>query len=172
METFSDIIQAFGHHLLGNDPPKDGAITNDLITQLYTKSSLLRILAILSSYHLFTSTKKHPDKKVEDVKTVVAYIKENYKEKIYVRDLASIINVNEQYFCRFFKKVIGRSPMEYVNEYRIKQAIYFLENSDLPVMDICLECGYNNTGNFLREFKKYTNMTPLQYRKLFLSKMK
>lgn len=62
--------------------------------------------------------------------------------------------------------------MEYVNEYRIKQAIYFLENSDLPVMEIGLECGYNNTGNFLREFKKYTNMTPLQYRKLFLSKLK
>ncbi len=170
LENFADIIQVFGHHLLANNPPTDVAITNDLTTQLYTKSSLLHILAILSSYHLFTSTNKHPDKRVEDVKTVVSYIKENYKEKIYVKDLASIINMNEQYFCRFFKKIIGRSPIEYVNEYRIKQAIYFLENSDLPVIDIGLECGYHNTGNFLREFKKYTNMTPLRYRKSFLSK--
>ena len=36
---------------------------------------------------------------------------------------AVLIGMNEQYFCRFFKKVIGRSPMEYVNEYRIKEDI-------------------------------------------------
>ena len=38
--------------------------------------------------------------------------------------------MNEQYFCRFFKKVIGRSPMEYVNEYRIKKAMHYLKESD------------------------------------------
>ena len=66
---------------------------------------------------------------------------------------------------RFFKKVIGRSPMEYVNEYRIKKAMHYLKESDLTVTEICLECGYNNLGNFLREFRKYTSTTPLQYRK-------
>ncbi len=169
LDIFSDIIQAFGHHLLGTDTPEDGAITDNSITQLYTKSSLLRILAILASHHLFSSKKKYPDKKVENVKAAVSYIRENYNKKIYVRELASIVNLNEQYFCRFFKKVMGRSPIEYVNECRIKQAIYLLENSDLSVMEICLECGYQNTGNFLREFKKYTSTTPLQYRKHFLS---
>ncbi len=73
--------------------------------------------------------------------------------------------MNEQYFCRFFKKAIGRSPIEYVNEYRIKQAIRLLEETDLPITDVCLECGYNNLGNFLREFRKVTGTTPLQYRK-------
>ena len=61
--------------------------------------------------------------------------------------------------------VIGRSPMEYVNEYRIKKAIHYLKESDLTVTEICLECGYNNLGNFLREFRKYTSTTPLQYRR-------
>jgi len=39
------------------------------------------------------------------------------------------------------------------------------EKTDLQVMEVCLECGYNNLGNFLREFRKYTGTTPLQYRK-------
>ena len=47
----------------------------------------------------------------------------------------------------------------------IRQAVLLLENTDLPVMDICLECGFNNLGNFLREFRKYKKTTPLQYRK-------
>ena len=98
-------------------------------------------------------------------KRQTSFMQENYKEKIYIRDLAGLIGMNEQYFCRFFKKVIGRSPMEYVNEYRIKKAIHYLKESDLTVTEICLECGYNNLGNFLREFRKYTSTTPLQYRR-------
>ena len=44
-------------------------------------------------------------------------------------------------------------------------AIHYLKESDLTVTEICLECGYNNLGNFLREFRKYTSTTPLQYRR-------
>lgn len=78
--------------------------------------------------------------------------------------------MNEQYFCRFFKKALGKSPVSYINEYRIKQAIILLQTTDLPVMDICLDCGFHNLGNFLREFKKDTGFTPLQYRKHFSPK--
>ena len=104
---------------------------------------------------------------MEDIKTILTYIKDNYKEKIYISDLAEQVSLNEQYFCRFFKKAIGRTPMEYVNEYRIKQTRRLLEETDLPVTEVCLECGYNNMGNFLREFRRQTGATPLQYRKQY-----
>lgn len=140
-------------------------VTDNLTSQLYTKASLLFILAVLSEHQLFTPTEKNYDKRVEDIKTTLTYIKDNYKDKIYISDLAKQVNLNEQYFCRFFKKALGRTPMEYVNEYRIKQTRRLLEETDLPVTDVCLECGYNNLGNFLREFRKNTGTTPLQYRK-------
>lgn len=164
--AFTDIMHSFGHVFVEKSFLNDGAVTDDLTNQLYIKSSLLRILASLSAGRLFTPTEKHSDKRVEDIKTILTYIRENYMEKIYISDLAGLINLNEQYFCRFFKKAIGRSPIEYVNEYRIKQSRRLLEDTDLPVMEICLECGYNNLGNFLREFRKYTDTTPLQYRKI------
>ena len=158
--------EALHDEILHNTPPKDtSAVTDDLTSQLYAKASLLFLLAVLSEHQLFTPTEKNYDKRVEDIKTTLTYIKDNYKEKIYISDLARQINLNEQYFCRFFKKALGRTPMEYVNEYRIKQTRRLLEETDLPVTDVCLECGYNNLGNFLREFRKNTGTTPLQYRK-------
>lgn len=163
-DAFLDTMHSFGHTLNEAAPLEKGAVTDDMTNQLFIKSSLLRILAVLSSHRLFTPTEKNLDKRVEGIKAVLTFIRENYKEKIYIQDLASQVHMNEQYFCRFFKKSIGRSPMEYLNEYRIKQAMRLLKETDLPVMEVCLECGYNNLGNFMRAFKKYTEMTPLKYR--------
>ena len=162
--AFSDIMHAFGQ--MQEDSAADSSlVTNDLTSQLYIKSSLLYILATLSAHGLFTPAETNFDKRVEMIKTALTYIKDNYHEKIYLSDLAKQVNLNEQYFCRLFKKAIGCSPVEYINEYRIKQAKQLLEESDLQVMEICLECGFNNQGNFLQEFRRRTGTTPLQYRK-------
>ncbi len=164
-DTFLEAMRSFQTPPEGTPAQRNGAATDDLTSQLFMKSSLLRILAVLSGSRLFLPTEKNHDKRVEEIKTVLTYIKENYKEKIYIQDLARQVNMNAQYFCRFFKKSIGRSPMEYINEYRLKQSLRLLKETDLPVTEVCLECGYNNLGNFLRSFKKYTGTTPLQYRK-------
>lgn len=169
LHSFSDIMHSFGLKLYEETPAEDCSVTDDLAKQLYIKSSLLRIFAVLSENRLFTPTEKNYNKRVEGIKTALTYIQDNYKDKIYIRDLAQLLNMNEQYFCRFFKKTIGRSPMDYVNEYRIKHAVRLLEETNMPVTEICLECGFNNFGNFIREFRKIKNITPLQYRRQYLS---
>lgn len=163
--AFVDVMHAFGQ-APDEAPCGDSSfVTDDLTSQLYIKSSLLYILAALSRHRLFMPTEKNLDKRVESVKTALTYIKENYQDKIYLSDLAGQVNLNGQYFCRLFKKAIGCTPMEYLNEYRVKQARRLLEETNLAVTDVCLECGYNNLGNFLKEFRRYTGTTPLQYRK-------
>ena len=47
----------------------------------------------------------------------------------------------------------------------LRQAMQMLRDSSLPITEVCLDCGYNNMGNFLREFRRYTGTTPLHYRK-------
>lgn len=162
--AFCDIMRAFGQ--MTEDSASDSSLTtNDLTSQLYIKSSLLYMLATLSAHNLFIPTEKNFNKSVESIKATLTYIKENYHEKIYISDLAGRVNLNEQYFCRLFKKAIGCSPIAYINEYRVKQAKRLLEETDLLVTEICLECGFNNQGNFLQEFRRHTGTTPLQYRK-------
>lgn len=143
-------------------------LDTDISSQLFLKAGLLKILAILSSYHLIESCSAD-NYKIQPLKATLAYIRAHYQEKIYIRDLAEQINMNEQYFCRFFKESIGQSPITYLNEYRIRQAILLLQDTDATVMDISLRCGFYNFGNFLREFRKLTGTTPLKYRQAFLS---
>ncbi len=164
-DAFFETMRSFGHPLNGKISLEHGAVTDDLTDQLFIKSSLLRIFAVLSGSQLFMPIGNNHNKRVEEIKTVLTYIKENYKEKIYIRDLSKQVNMNPQYFCRFFKKSIGRSPMEYISEYRLKQSLRLLKETDLPITEVCLECGYNNLGNFLRSFKRYTDTTPLKYRR-------
>lgn len=167
-QEYLEIMNAF--HQTGAFMPADGqTVTENLSSQLFIRASLLKILGTLSAFSLLTEPAKEDHYRVEMIKTSLAFIRNHYQEKLYIRDLAQQVNMNEQYFCRFFKKALGKSPVSYINEYRIKQAIILLQTTDMPVMDICLDCGFNNLGNFLREFKKDTGFTPLQYRKRFSS---
>ena len=145
-------------------------VTEDVASQLFIRAGLLKILGVLSSFSLLTHPEKADDYRIRIIKSSLEFIRNHYQNKIYIRDLAENANMNEQYFCRFFKKILGKSPVTYINEYRIKQAIILLQTTDEAIMDICLDCGFNNLGNFLREFKKHTGFTPLQYRKHFSSK--
>lgn len=140
-------------------------VTEDIPSQLFIRAGLLKILGILSSFSLLTQPEKTDDYRIRIIKSSLEFIRNHYQEKIYIHNLAENANMNEQYFCRFFKKALGKSPVTYINEYRIKQAITLLQATDAPIMEICLDCGFNNLGNFLREFKKHTGFTPLQYRK-------
>ena len=172
--AFVDIMRAFGQRteeaFAGQEEaraplPDSSLVTDDLTSQMYVRSSLMYIFATLSAQGLFTTTERNFDRRVESIKTALTYIKDNYQNKIYISDLAGQVNLNEQYFCRLFRKAIGYSPIEYINEYRIKQAKRLLEETDLQVTEVCLECGFNHLGNFLQEFRKHTRTTPLQYRK-------
>ncbi|WP_349944192.1 AraC family transcriptional regulator [Lacrimispora sp. BS-2] len=142
-----------------------GEVGKTVISQLQIKSSLIKMLAVLYRFRLFSDSYRDTDTRVELIKTSITFIRNHYKEKIYIRDLASLVNMNEQYFCRFFKKALGRTPTEYINDYRIRKAISLLETTDLPVMNICLDSGFFNLGNFLKIFRRYTGTTPLRYRK-------
>lgn len=145
-------------------------LTDDVISQLQIKAGILQLIGILMEAGLMCQSPRTESQKITAIKTVLSYITDHYHEKLYVQDLASQVNMNEQYFCRFFKRSIGKTPIDYINDYRLNKVIRLLEIGDAQITEICLECGFNNMGNFQRLFKRKTGITPLQYRKLYLSK--
>ncbi|MDD7389802.1 MAG: AraC family transcriptional regulator [Lachnospiraceae bacterium] len=136
-------------------------------SQLVIKASLLKILACLQTAELLEICEPKENVQVAYIKTALSYFHEHYREKVYIRDLASCAGLNEQYFCRLFRRVIRMSPVEYMNSYRMKKAVSLLERTDLSVTEVAYECGFHDMGGFIREFKKLTETTPLQYRKKF-----
>ena len=142
-------------------------LADSAVSQLVVKASLLKILAAFQTAKLLQLCKPREDVRVSYIKAALSYIHEHYKEKIYIRDLAAEAGLNEQYFCRLFRKVIRMSPVEYMNSYRMRKAIGLLEQTELPVTEVAYECGFHDMGGFIREFKKLTDTTPLRYRKRF-----
>ncbi len=167
-DAFWDILRAFKERTKEDTCPKDLTGMEELSRQLLIKSSLLRIFALLCSHQLFTPVEKDHDKRVERIKATLTFIKENYKEKIYIRDLAGVVNMNEQYFCRFFKKNMGISFLDYVNEVRLSHIYHDLFHTDLPVSVLMERSGFLNQKLFNKSFKTRYGLTPSQARKTAL----
>ena len=74
--------------------------------------------------------------------------------------------MNPRYFCRVFRELAQQTPLEYVIHYRIEQAAAMLTATDMPIMDIAMECGFNNYSYFIRTFKQLRGETPKQYRQI------
>ena len=123
-------------------------VTEDIASQLFIRAGFLKMLGFLSSFSLLTQPEKADDYRVQIIKSSLEFIRKHYQEKIYIRDLAGNAIMNEQYFCRFFKKAVGKSPIDYINDVRLTQVIRLLEGTELPVTQICLECGFNNIGAY------------------------
>ena len=135
------------------------------VSQLRIKAALLSILGILAEYDLLTLNDPVHNPRVELLKTVISYIRQNYQRPLSLGELAALAGMNEQYFCRFFKKALGKTPISYINDFRIRHAATLLCTTELPVTEVCLESGFNNLGHFMKEFKKATQFTPLQFRR-------
>jgi AraC-like DNA-binding protein len=100
---------------------------------------------------------------------VLAYINRNYVKNIKLSDISAIASMNMSAFCRYFKEKSGKSPVDYVQELRVGYACKLLTSSQLDILQICIECGFNTSSHFNKVFKHYTNLTPTDYRKQFLT---
>ena len=102
--------------------------------------------------------------KAEQLKPALEYIETHYGQNITLDELARLTGLSAKYFCRYFKAIVHRSPIDYLNYYRIECASYFLISSDMTVAEIAQHCGYNDSSFFIKQFKKYKGTTPKQYR--------
>ena len=108
--------------------------------------------------------------KLKRAQMLFDYIAEHYSEPITSEQMARLCHVNESYFCRFFKKNFGRSPLTYLNEYRIEKASALLKKSQKSITEIAMETGYEDINYFSRTFKKLKSLSPTEYREQFKGK--
>jgi len=78
--------------------------------------------------------------------------------------LASVSGVSEAHFARSFKDAFGVPPHRYLLTRRIERASALLRDTDLPILDIALETGWNSLGTFGRQFRDITGESPSELR--------
>ena len=95
------------------------------------------------------------------------FIELQYHRKIYLKEIASLVNMSEQSFSRFFSKMMGRPFFTFLNEYRINVAGRMLIDTDWSVAQIGFACGYESLPFFHKQFNKFKGETPSRYRKRY-----
>lgn len=93
------------------------------------------------------------------------YIKTHYSTTCTLASLADELCYSYVYLSRYFRERTGLRFLEYVSQYRIREACYRLENEATPIVTIALECGFDTVRSFHRNFRKQTGLTPVDYRK-------
>jgi AraC-like DNA-binding protein/mannose-6-phosphate isomerase-like protein (cupin superfamily) len=101
----------------------------------------------------------------ESVKKSLAVIHGEYAGRLSVPRLAAAANLSEFHFYRVFREATGRSPVEYLNEYRCRRAAQLLSDTDAGILGIALDVGFSGAAYFIRTFRRYYGCTPSTYRK-------
>ncbi len=99
------------------------------------------------------------------IEPALRYMRDSYAASMTVDTLAALCGVSKHYFCRVFKSTVGRTAMEYLQDYRIGIAKALLRNTDKSITEIAETCGFESVNYFCRLYKKRVACTPVAYRR-------
>lgn len=98
------------------------------------------------------------------IQDVVQYLQTEYMNEIGVEDALSICHLSRSHFHALFKEETGQTFVEYLSSLRCQRAGELLVRTDLPILDIALQCGFNNLSHFYHVFKREKGVTPRHFR--------
>ena len=99
------------------------------------------------------------------ISEIIAYVNDNYLEKITIDELAFLFKTNRATLCRDFKKNTGKTLIEFINHKKFERAKYKIRNSTDTFTKIAEDLNFDSIHYFTRFFKKMSGMTPKEYRK-------
>jgi YesN/AraC family two-component response regulator len=106
------------------------------------------------------------------LRKVLDFIEANVKEKLTLEQLSAMTPWETEYFGKIFKQYVGMSPYQYLLKAKIEHAKKLIAESNDAIQAICFDLGFSNYGNFYNSFKKFTGMSPDNYRKLISNSKK
>lgn len=145
-------------------------IENAPIFEMEAQGIILQVLAHLLRHF---STRKAPSLASADVLTterirqVISYVGEHFRDPISLQDISDHLGLSREYFCRFFKKNMGISFLNYLNEIRLTHIYQDLINTDTPISELAEQNGFTNQKLFNKSFRELYGCTPSSVRKSY-----
>ena len=174
LPIWNAITQSFGQVFTMNET---GAIIT-LWDEIFEKTqkggiqsiydNALYAYTFLLAVHKYLAEFGARSKNSESIQQCIDYIKENFAQNITITEIAKAGDLSPFYLNKTFKTILGETPIRYVTKIRIRYSMALLYNSDLTIDEIAEQCGFQNANYFSKVFKKYTNMSPTDFRKQHL----
>ena len=99
------------------------------------------------------------------IQTAVRFLENNYFKKIKIEELSDTLGYSRAHFTTAFTQATGKSPYAYLLEIRLEKAKEFLINKRFSIEEIAYSVGFSSLVRFSELFKKYTGVSPMQFRK-------
>jgi AraC-like DNA-binding protein len=135
----------------------------DILVKLAASTEVKQLLSIKYTSNQTTNTRD-----TERIHKVFEFIMKNYTQEIYVPEVASMLNMCDASFSRYFKHHTRKTFSNYLSEIRISNACRVLMQGEENISQIGYMCGFENLSNFYRHFKRITGLVPKDYRNRFL----
>lgn len=154
-------IQAGGVH-----PVHIDRISTRFATELENATSVdsLNVLAKTMLREYCALVKNYSHKSFSPmIRACVNFIDFHYAEDLSLHGLAEKLAVTEPHLSRTFKRETGFSLIEYLNRTRVKESLFLLQQNELSITNVALQCGFSSATYFDRVFKKVYKMSPREY---------
>ncbi len=149
---------------------------SDALLNMHKLSETRKLLVLLdilislaeSDAYSFLTPKDYAYDHTQDenrMRLINEFVYEHFKEPISIQKIASVANMTDTSFCRYFKTRTLKTFTRFLNEVRIAYACRLLNNSNYSVTDACFESGFNSLSYFNRQYKSIMQMSPQQYQK-------
>ena len=138
-----------------------------LFYELCGKTNVLKIMAlyIRHYYNNIEDDREDFSDGLRKIMPVLIHCRKNYMDTLTVTAMAESVYMSESYFCKQFKRVVGKTFVEYVNEIRLNASRQLLILTDESILSIALEVGFGNVTYYNRVFRKAYGLSPGEYRK-------
>ena len=121
-------------------------------------------LAVLFARSREPLSEEHGEAYARSAAAAAEFMELNYPSEINVDKLASMVSLSPRHFARIFNRTYGIPPMKYLSDIRLRHAAALLAETDKPVTEISLDCGFNDSTYFSKQFKRRFSVTPRKYR--------
>ena len=118
-----------------------------------------------SSYVTFQAQKSHDD---QAILTAQEWIESHFSQEIFIDDLATLVGLGARTFKRRFKQATNETPISYLQRIRVERAKVRLEKTTEPINQIIWSIGYEDVSSFRQLFKRFTGVTPKDYRQKYI----
>lgn len=147
-EGFSEGVRVYGEN--------SGTYRWEMLSALY------KITAMLLRHY---GTDGEAEDRLLRVQPVIDYIRKHYSENISLAQLCEPAHVCRDHLIRLFKAATNKTPMEYLMDVRLEEAMRLLVDTELSVSRVAIRCGFGSSSYMARQFRCRLHKTPLEYRK-------
>lgn len=139
-------------------------IKNDFNAPIKIESIFWRLWEILFENIAPIKNESFQSSEISALKNMISYVQNNYAEKITLAQIARSAAVGKSKCCKMFASLTFKTPITYLNDYRLQKSVELLCGTDMTVSEVAFSVGFGGSSYFTETFHKKYGCTPSEYR--------